>query len=176
MSFHDVRTTLEDFKLGGAGRFKRGSWRARASNSLATHWRTSMRKRQRGRFLRSGPRTTRPLARTFSTHFVLTASARSIVSSLMQWAWNSRARAYMSRNCSLLEIQLATVATAGIPGSAQIERRPSSATKRPQIVFRSSAVYSIGLLGFGWLSRITLAESDLDEGVSPSSQHSVISS
>src|SRR4029077_162556 len=66
---------LGDFALRGARPFKRGSWRGRGGNSLAPHWRTSMRKRQRGRFLRSGPRTTRPLALTFSTQSPLASSA-----------------------------------------------------------------------------------------------------
>src|ERR1700751_2946831 len=59
-----------------------------------------------------------------------------------------------ARNSPLLEIQLETVATSGIPGSAQIERRFSSSTNRPQIVSPISFVYSVGRLGAGcWFFR-----------------------
>src|SRR5262245_50786257 len=87
---------ISDFgAVGGSKRGRALNWRARASNCSATQWRTSQRKRQRGRFLRSGPQTTRPLARTFSTQSPLASLTSSITSSAMQWAWNSRATAYM---------------------------------------------------------------------------------
>src|SRR3984893_5737506 len=68
----------------------------------------------------------------------------SIVSSSRASTAKSRAISYGSRNLPWLLTQPKTVASSGMPASAQIVRRLSPSTIRSQIVSPISSVYSVG--------------------------------